>query len=197
MKRVAVSQRVDKFHQGQEIRDGLDQELSRFILACDALPLPIPNVLDEHIEAWLMSVSPDALVLSGGNDIGACKSRDACEAALLKWAVKHHVPVLGICRGMQYINHWFGGTLAPIQGHVRVRHQITGEINQTVNSYHNFSILDLAQEFHVVAVAKDKTIKAIRHNSLPMEGWMWHPEREITFSGIDIERFKAMLEKAQ
>ena len=35
--------------------------------------------------------------------------------------------------------------------------------------------------------------EAIRHDYLPWEGWMWHPEREKTFLMRDINRFKALL----
>lgn len=196
MKRVVVSQRVDTFHQGSESRDAIDQQLSRFVLACDALPFPIPNILeDSQINLWLASINPDMVLLSGGNDIGNCVYRDRCENRLLEWAVEHRIPVLGICRGMQYINHWFGGTLVSCEGHVCVRHDVSGEINQTVNSYHNFSVGNLAQEFHVLAVAKDNMIEAIKHDSLPIEGWMWHPEREVAFLSSDIDRFKFLMER--
>ena len=35
-------------------------------------------------------------------------------------------------------------------------------------------------------------IEAIRHATLPWEGWMWHPEREPVLHRQDIERLKAL-----
>lgn len=203
MKVVAVSQRVDQFPERNETRDGLDQRLITFLLVAGFNPVPVPNGLYkvlpdgqcDHaaLDAWLEALHPAAFVLSGGNDIGQCNARDLTEGWLLDYAKMHQSPALGICRGMQMMAHWAGTGLHPVQGHVRTRHGLTGEIADEVNSYHAFSLAACPDGFEVLAQSEDGEIEAIRHRSLPWEGWMWHPERETAFASRDIERLKGLL----
>lgn len=192
MKLVGVSQRVDVFPERNEMRDALDQRLTQWLLSCGFVAVPIPNTLGADIIKWLMVLKPAALVLSGGNDIGKCPDRDATEVALLSYARDHVLPVLGICRGMQMMGHWYGVELHPVNGHVGTRHKITGQITSEVNSYHQFSLSNATSNFKVIARSEDSEIEAIRHVSLPWEGWMWHPEREQFFSQQDIIRLKLL-----
>ena len=126
-------------------------------------------------------VKPCAIVLSGGNDIGLHKDRDMTEMALLDYAYKNTLPVLGICRGMQMIATWAGEELKPVTGHVATRHNIFGTIEREVNSYHNFTLRDIPRGFELLAYDKEGEIEAIKHIDLKWEGWMWHPERENPF----------------
>jgi putative glutamine amidotransferase len=202
MKLVAVSQRVDAFPARNETRDALDQSLITFLLVAGFVPVPVPNRLykalpdgrsdPEALDAWLAAVKPQAFVLSGGNDIGHCPERDLTEGWLLDHASQHQRPLLGICRGMQMMAHWAGVDLCLVQGHVRTRHRINGEITGEVNSYHGFALATCPVDFEVLASSEDGEIEAIRHQSLPWEGWMWHPEREPNFSVHDIQRIKAL-----
>jgi putative glutamine amidotransferase len=61
-----------------------------------------------------------------------------------------------------------------------------------VNSYHGFSLATGPLDFEVLARSEDGEIEAIRHKSLPWEGWMWHPEREENFAARDVQRIKAL-----
>lgn len=192
MKVVAVSQRVDQFPDRNETRDALDQRLALFVAICGYVSVPVPNALGGAIRDWLTIVQPDAVILSGGNDIGQCAERDETEDALLVYAQESHLPVLGICRGMQMMAHWAGTGLHPVQGHVKTCHRLSGEITGVVNSYHGFALANCPTGFEVLARSEDGEIEAIRHQSLPWEGWMWHPEREELFVVRDIERLKGL-----
>ncbi len=191
MKLVVISQRVEIFKKYGEVRDLLDQRLSLFCIDAGYLPVPIPNVLDDQIlRRWLIYLQPTAFILSGGNDIGEDQKRDSVEKNLLNYAKDKSCPVLGICRGMQMMTCWAGGTLKPVDGHVASRHSIRGEINGNVNSFHNFSASECPSGFITLATSDDSEIEAFRHVTLPWEGWMWHPERETTYHERDLTRMQ-------
>lgn len=93
---------------------------------------PIP--LDEFVAPVARDEalrSMDGLVISGGADIDPARygeqssgsrapeaGRDALDAAALATAQEHGVPVLGVCRGLQAINVFSGGTLLQdLDGH--------------------------------------------------------------------------------
>lgn len=194
MKVVAVSQRVDLHQERREFRDALDQNMTLWLRTAGYLPFPVPNALFAESEAssWLEVLQPIGLVLSGGNDIGSEPRRDFTEAVMLQYAKRRNLPLLGVCRGMQMLAHWALAGMKPVQGHVRTRHRLSGEIEGEANSYHQFSLAECPPGFRVLARSEDGEIEAIRHNELPWEGWMWHPEREPEFAPRDIERLKAL-----
>lgn len=203
--KVAVSQRVDIHPDRDERRDALDQRLCQWLMASGCIPFPVPNAIrkpvgienDNAWQNWLHAVKPDAILLSGGNDIGETKERDDTERRLLDYAKDQFLPALGICRGMQMMAVWAGSSrLMPVYGHVRTRHRLkenNGGWPEEVNSYHNFSLAECPDEFTVTARAEDGTIEAMRHKTLPWEGWMWHPEREQQFNATDVMRFRALM----
>ena len=77
-----------------------------------------------------------------------------------------------------------------MEGHVRSEHRVSGAIVGEVNSYHDFSVESCPEGFEVLAHSEDGEIEAVRHQSLPWEGWMWHPERNEKFEQQDLERIK-------
>ncbi|WP_285419008.1 gamma-glutamyl-gamma-aminobutyrate hydrolase family protein [Pseudomonas sp. efr-133-TYG-5] len=193
MKLVAVSQRVDTHPERGESRDALDQRLSAFLLAAGFLAVPVPNGLDAAgLEHWLAAVAPQAIVLSGGNDIGQCPARDLTESRLLAHACAQDLPLLGICRGMQMLAHWAGTGLKQLSGHVRTRHQLSGQIVAEVNSYHTLVLAACPEDFEVLARSEDGAIEAIGHRHRAWQGWMWHPEREAQFSPLDLQRLQRL-----
>jgi gamma-glutamyl-gamma-aminobutyrate hydrolase PuuD len=192
---VAVSQRVDVINGRSERRDALDQRITLWLGAVGLLPLVVPNgfASPPALHDWLRIVSPTAVVLSGGNDIGEAPERDTTERCLLDHASEMGLPTLGICRGMQMMAVWAGGALKGVDGHVRTRHVLSGEITSEVNSYHNITLAECPPGFIVTARSEDGEIEAMHHDSLPFQGWMWHPEREAEFSIADVHRARELL----
>lgn len=192
-KLVAVSQRVDIWPERGERRDALDQRLIAWLTTAGFMPVPIPNALPAaRLEELLAALQPAAVVLSGGNDIGEIPERDRTESALIDWARDRRLPALGICRGMQMMGTWAGAALKPVQGHVRTRHCLRGDIAGEVNSFHNLALAECPPDFAVLARSEDGEIEAMRHETLPWEGWMWHPEREPLFSEPGLDRLRAL-----
>lgn len=198
---MVVSQRVDWVETRGEARDALDQRLVDWLLQVGVLAVPVPNVLQGQgvLVEWLASIAPQAVVLSGGNDIGTCPERDATEIALLDYAGDHDLPLLAICRGMQMMACYAGATLQPVNGHAATRHslQVPASFNDLpteVNSYHDWALNGCPAGYEIIASASDGILEAIRHLNRPWEGWMWHPERETPFGTTDIERARSLLQ---
>lgn len=201
-----VTQRVDPVSGRSEVRDALDQRLAEWVSAAGLLPFPVPNAVlgaagAEGLNAWLEALQPDILVLSGGNDVGEQLARDNTEGHLLSWARDERIPVLGICRGMQMMAAWAGGELVRVSGHVGARHNLKlrdeerrSDWPASVNSYHNWGLANVPAGFVPVAWAEDGTVEAMRHETLPWEAWMWHPERETAFNDVDMNRIERLLD---
>lgn len=152
----------------------------------------------------------DALLLPGGGDMEpwrygqenvACfdlePERDAAELALLDLFTGWKKPILGICRGMQTINVFFGGTLVQdIPGHSQINgidriHAVhaadpcgipdfTRKLYGSeclVNSAHHQCVDRLGAGLCVSQQVPDGIVEAFYHQSLPVWGIQWHPER--------------------
>ena len=205
---IGISQRVDKIKANNELRDALDQRMNTWVIEAGFVPVPIPNSLVDmslssdsqpNLEQWLQSLKIDALLLSGGNNIGEIPKRDLTENSLLTWAEKNSKPVLGICRGMQMMGVYAGGKLIEVEGHVKTRHQLQFDDHnrekfvESVNSYHNQVLENCPDSFKVLAKSDDGNLEAMVHKYLPWEAWMWHPERETVFVKNFQERFKDLV----
>ena len=147
----------------------------------------------------------DALLLPGGGDLepwrygqentasrGLEPERDEAELRLLQEFTALGKPVLGVCRGLQTLNVFFGGTLAQdVPGHgaweegdrlhgVRTApsplRPLWGE-RMTVNSAHHQAADRLGSGLRAVQWTGDGVVEALCHERLPVWAVQWHPER--------------------
>ena len=185
---VAISQR------NADGRDVLENAYVKYLEGFGIKLVLIPNG-SKNIEQYFDEILFDGVILSGGDDIGSPSSvRYETEQELLFIAIKKNLPVLGICRGMQFINVFFGGgILKNIEGHVAVAHSISvGGYSIVVNSYHNHGMNEegLSPQLKAFAIAEDGIIEGLHHKTLPIVGIQWHPER----GGSDVEYDKMLIE---
>ena len=183
MKKILISQRRDRVAGRDETRDALDVRWAKILFDLGFVPIPVCSELANETN-YLTELKPDGILLSGGNDLGEAVERDQLEIQLLDYAKANKLPVLGVCRGMQMINHYCGGSLVDVTGHVASYHTLEGDWAklhgyQQVNSYHNQAItrLTLAPSLEVLATTTDGVIEAAQHVDLPWLVIMWHPER--------------------
>jgi putative glutamine amidotransferase len=128
--------------------------------------------------------------INGSTDID--EARDGRELALVDEFLRAGKPIVGICRGLQLLNVYFGGTLRQhIEGHSQIDgvdrlHAINtapGLLRAlygarfTVNSAHHQAVETLGEGLQVLACAPDGTAEAIAHKALPVFAVQWHPER--------------------
>lgn len=199
MRRIGITQRVDTVR--GERRDALDQAWHSILDDLGWLGVPLPNSGDPGMLCQELAL--DAILLTGGNDIDAldgaqdsAPERDSFEASLLDHAAAHALPVFGVCRGAQFLNHHLGGRLEPIEGHVRVQHAVHGPWGRArVNSYHGYGIAPdgLAQPLQAMATDDDGHVEAFQHTDLPWAGIFWHPEREEGLLPEDRQLLEAIL----
>jgi gamma-glutamyl-gamma-aminobutyrate hydrolase PuuD len=154
----------------------------------------------------------DALVFTGGEDIGENEPRDRGEFALLEAALARDLPVLAICRGVEVLNVLRGGELIehlPDQvGHEQHR-AVVGEFSEhpvrvepssklarvdgDVKSHHHQGIARVGDGLREVAWAEDGTIEAVEDPDKQfVVGVLWHPE-----AGADQALFDRLVEEAR
>jgi putative glutamine amidotransferase len=158
------------------------------------------------------------LVLSGGGDVDPClyhkqddlakakgvdTRRDSFEFGLLDRALDIDLPLLGICRGMQLMNVYLGGSLVTdlvssrFEDHDAPENEmkehpvsfvpstlmsaLTGVAESNVNSYHHQSIDRLGRGLMITAVSHDGVPEASEwslKDGMPfLLLTQWHPER--------------------
>ena len=142
-----------------------------------------------------LSIYSDSVIgflFTGGDMIGEDPKRDKVEFTALNLAQERSLKVVGICRGMQIISSFFGGTLKSVNGHLATRHKINDRYSRYVNSYHSYAIEKLPECFNVVYRSNDNSIESISHKTLPWYGCMWHPERDASIHPKDKEMMKSL-----
>lgn len=123
---------------------------------------------------------------------------DVLQMQVLELFTAQKKPVLGICKGLQMINIYFGGTITQHIGTAWM-HRWAGADRQhyvyhsglsrddffyqlygtsaLVNSAHHQAIDSLGTGLKCVCRAKDNIIEGIMHTALPVIAVQWHPER--------------------
>lgn len=185
--------RVDIYDSIHERRDATDQRWYKFLKKCNLFPILLPNF--EETMLLIEKIELSGILLTGGNTLetlgGDASERDALEKKLIDYAILRGKPLLGVCRGMQIIQTYFGVKLQLISDHIATRHDtLFNDQYINVNSYHQYAAFDSTKELEVEARCADGAIEAIQHNTYPIKGIMWHPEREAHSSTFDIDLFK-------
>ena len=170
--------------------DHMEHNIISWLTSLEFKVFPAPNNLEQLTPSWFAALKPHGVVLSGGNDLGSSKLRDKSEKVIFEYALENRLPVLGICRGMQFIVKYFGGKIIKSHSHVGVRHEVKGAINKNVNSFHNYVIKNVSEDLQVLARSPEGSIEAIKHKFLPVHGWMWHTERDAVYCKKDNQNVK-------
>lgn len=183
-KYILISMRQDYFHNKKELRFGLDIKLINWVLCLGLKPFLVSDLktLNFFLKQNLFKIK--GILLSGGNNINKNLLRYTIEKRLADISKKKKIPLLGICHGLQFINHLEGGSLKKIDNHVRVIHKIKSKYKypSKVNSFHEYGVKKLGRNFEIIACSEDNQIEAIKHKKYNWLGWMWHPEREKKFN---------------
>ena len=171
------------------------------VAAAGGVPLMVPSIHSVDDYAWLA----DGLLLTGSLSFAPApaytplvnkmeeKERPIFDSALVLAFAKAKKPIMGVCLGLQCINLTFGGTL---KNHFKledgVEHMLTAHpcIAGTesiagklfgkefiINSRHERRIDTLAPGLEATAWSPDGVIEEIKHESLPIWAFEWHPER--------------------
>ena len=181
MKIVAITQRVDIQNLNGEKRDCLDSNWYKLFEELGIAIIILPNNIN-LIDRTFSLNRIDGIILSGGGDLYDKDNRLECEQHLINISIKRNLPLVGVCRGMQSINSYFGGIMTRIKGHVRSRHKIKliNREDRVVNSFHNFSIQqdNLGENLISLAYDQDNNVELFKHSRFKIYGMMWHPERQ-------------------
>jgi putative glutamine amidotransferase len=194
----------------------IENDMARYVSRKGILPVLIPDI-EASLQKDILD-EMDGFVFQGGADIapetygeqplGRWKGdrvRDVYELQILDYAIKHQKPVLGICRGFQLMNVYFGGTLyqdtltqnPDFESHRSAelydthKHEITfvedsffGELYQDiehpwVNTIHHQAVKELGENLEVYAWSPDGIVEAFGYTKEPagkVMGVQWHPE---------------------
>jgi len=194
---MLMSMRVTEEMSYVEKRSALAYEYIEYFESLGFSPILVPSNT-KHVEQYL-SLDFHAIVLTGGNTVntekgldgshasklaGVYEERDEIERQLIDGALAKDKPLLGICRGMQFINAYYAGTgVNELNGHVGTQHQLISKhtvfSKQTVNSYHNDGLVEdgLSTQLELLACTEDGVVEAFRHANCKILGLQWHPER--------------------
>lgn len=196
------------------------------------IPVILPADAQEEELAFLVEQC-DGILLTGGVDVDPglygekvlndsveiMPLRDRSEWTVCELAEKKKMPMLAICRGIQVMNVYFGGTLyqdLASQMPSQIKHRmeepyhraahacalgentplraLTGEEVIGVNSHHHQAVKGLAPGFEIMGQAPDGVIEAIyRPGPVFCWGVQWHPERIWDIEDSSAKVFEAFI----
>lgn len=211
------------------------QDYSESLSMAGAIPLIMPYLEsrsedEQYIKEVLDEV--DGVILPGGSDIDPAlydsypeknlgnisPDRDRWELKILELAMEMKKPILGICRGFQLINIYYGGSLKvdvcgnsdqskiphmalmvpkyykthqlEIKENTRLAKIFAGN-KVAVNSYHHQALDEIGKGLTVSAVAPDGYVEAVEDPKYPfLVGVQWHPEMMAAKDPLQLKLFK-------
>ena len=181
--------------------------------------LPMIDEIDDLLEMC------DAFLITGGEDIDSLWYNeprslhlgnfdlymDKHDKKVIEYAYASNKPLLGICRGLQGINVFLGGTLIQHiedDSHKKIENNVPFEVvdngsifskiytnDSTINSYHHQAIKKLAPDF-IACGYSNNIIEAIIHKEKPIIAVQWHPEKIMDNESINlIKEFANLIKK--
>lgn len=235
---ITPSAQLDTLVHGTFQRYCLSAPYVRAVESAGGVPVILPPQQDA-VEALMAIV--DGILLSGGPDVdparygdayvhpntyGVDSDRDQFEIDLFDAALRHRLPVFGICRGIQVMNVGLGGTLIQdvatehpgaadighrqherglensVVGHEMSATDLTvlpifGDNDLGVNSFHHQAIRDLASTLMPVAHSPDGLVEAVVMRGNPdVFGVQWHPELMFERDPAHLRPFVLLIEAA-
>lgn len=145
-----------------------------------------PEAIPEHLAGF------DAILISPGP---GTPSDAGISRALIRFALKAHIPLLGVCLGHQALAEEFGATVthAPelMHGKTSEVQHIGGPLFSEVSSpftatrYHSLAVVasTLPSELIVTAQTESGVVMAIEHRDELLWGVQFHPESVLTQGG--------------
>lgn len=204
--RIGITMRNGDSAKYAEKRDALSKDWTTYLglLFPDAIIIPLLN-RPMNIIKTMKELRIDRVILSNGGDWGLDIMRDSTEKKLLAYCIKHRIPILGVCRGMQVLNVLFGGRLEnDVQektGHEHRKGTIhaveiiaktpfskfTKKKTMSVNSYHHQGVTasGIARPLKIFAQSSDRLVEGLYHPTKPIVGIQWHPERKNPSANFD------------
>ena len=184
------------------------------IMQAGGLPIILP-ITENPEDIIALCEKCDGFLFTGGQDVDpelygqepldnveTCPMRDTMEAVVLDYALEHNKAVLGICRGVQFLNVHLGGTLyqdIPSQCPSGTAHRMSAPYDRVchtvqiikdsplcsvmgnevigVNSCHHQAVREIAPSLEAMAISEDGLTEALY---MPEKEFVWavqwHPE---------------------